>query len=110
MGRLTLNVLIIRQLEREVTAERIRVKIAASKQKGMWMGGALPLGYEAIDKKLVINNDEAEIVQSLFNLYLELGAVRLLKDEVDRIGYKTRARQKTNERMQGRRQFLRGHL
>lgn len=111
MGRLTLNVLLsFAQFEREVTAERIRDKIAASKQKGMWMGGAVPLGYDAIDKKLVINENEAKTVQSMFNLYLELGTVQLLKAEVDRKGYRTKTRQNTNARMQGGRQFSRGHL
>ena len=77
MGRLTLNVLLsFAQFEREVTAERIRDKIAASKKKGMWMGGNLPLGYDVVDRKLVINEKEATIVRQLFNLYIELGTVR----------------------------------
>jgi site-specific DNA recombinase len=111
MGRLTLNVLLsFAQFEREVTAERIRDKIAASKQKGMWMGGAVPLGYDAINKKLVVNKDEAKIVQSIFNLYIKLGTVQLLKDEVDRQGYRTKIRQSTHARMRGGRPLSRGHL
>ena len=78
MGRLTLNVLLsFAQFEREITAERIRDKIASSKKKGMWMGGAVPMGYEARNKKLVINPDEAEIIRRTFRLYLEVGSVRL---------------------------------
>ncbi len=76
MGRLTLNVLLsFAQFEREVTAERIRDKIAASKKKGMWMGGNVPLGYDAKDRNLVINEAEAETVRTLFRLYLENGSV-----------------------------------
>ena len=77
MGRLTLNVLLsFAQFEREVTGERIRDKIAASKQKGMWMGGLVPLGYDVIDRRLVVNQSEAETVQEIFRRYLELGSVR----------------------------------
>src|SRR5690348_13819016 len=79
MGRLTLNVLLsFAQFEREVTGERIRDKIAASKRKGMWMGGVPPLGYEVRDRKLVIIDSEAELVCSIFRRYAELGSVRLL--------------------------------
>ena len=84
MGRLTLNVLLsFAQFEREVTGERIRDKIAASKKKGMWMGGFVPLGYDARDRKLVINEEEAERVRHLFRRYLELGSVYKLKVELD---------------------------
>jgi site-specific DNA recombinase len=77
MGRLTLNVLLsFAQFEREVTAERIRDKIAASKKKGIWMGGPPPLGYDVADRKLVINEAEAESVRTIFRLYLELGTIR----------------------------------
>jgi DNA invertase Pin-like site-specific DNA recombinase len=83
MGRLTLNVLLsFAQFEREVIGERIRDKIAASKQKGMWMGGVPPLGYQAQDRKLVVVDSEAEIVRLIFRRYAELGSVRLLKDEL----------------------------
>jgi DNA invertase Pin-like site-specific DNA recombinase len=82
MGRLTLNVLLsFAQFEREVTGERIRDKIAASKKKGLWMGGRPPLGYDGVDRKLVINPTEAETVRRIFHRYLELGSViRLVED------------------------------
>jgi hypothetical protein len=84
MGRLTLNVLLsFAQFEREVIGERIRDKIAASKKKGMWMGGVPPLGYRVENHKLVIIDSEAEIVRSVFRRYVELGSVRLLKEELD---------------------------
>jgi site-specific DNA recombinase len=85
MGRLTLNVLLsFAQFEREVTGERIRDKIAASKRKGMWMGGRAPLGYEIRDRKLRVVQAEAQIVRQLFQLYLQHGNVRVVKDEFDR--------------------------
>ena len=82
MGRLTLNVLLsFAQFEREVTSERIRDKIAASKRKGLWVGGTLPLGYEMKDGKVAIVEAEAELVRSIFQRYLELGGVNeLLRD------------------------------
>jgi site-specific DNA recombinase len=111
MGRLTLNVLLsFAQFEREVTAERIRDKIAASKQKGMWMGGVVPLGYDARDKKLVINEAEAERVRTLFKLYLELGTVRQLRDEADRLGIVTKQYVQANGIARGGKPFSRGHL
>lgn len=82
MGRLTLNVLLsFAQFEREVTAERIRDKIAASRKKGMWMGGRAPFGYAAKERKLVLNEQQAEIVRNLFRRYLELKSVLALADE-----------------------------
>src|SRR5580704_14598113 len=91
MGRLTLNVLLsFAQFEREVTGERIRDKIAASKKKGMWMGGNVPLGYEANERTLVINPAEAETVLRIFALYRELGCVRRVKEEADRLGLRTK--------------------
>ena len=85
MGRLTLNVLLsFAQFEREVTGERIRDKIAASKQKGMWMGGGLPLGYDLSDRRLVVNPAEAETVRLIFQLYLELKTLRRVRNELDR--------------------------
>ena len=88
MGRLTLNVLLsFAQFEREVIGERIRDKIAASKKKGMWMGGVPPLGYRAQDRKLVIVDSEAEIVRLIFRRYAELGSVRLLKAELEARGH-----------------------
>ncbi len=85
MGRLTLNVLLsFAQFEREVTGERIRDKIAASKRKGIWMGGYPPLGYDVRDRRLVINHREAAVVKLIYERYLDLGSVRLLKSELDR--------------------------
>jgi site-specific DNA recombinase len=85
MGRLTLNVLLsFAQFEREVTAERIRDKIAASKRKGIWMGGTVPLGYQVIDRKLLAKEPEASFVRHLFDRYAELQSVPKLLAEVDR--------------------------
>ncbi|MEM1384639.1 MAG: recombinase family protein, partial [Pseudomonadota bacterium] len=93
MGRLTLNVLLsFAQFEREVTAERIRDKIAASKKKGMWMGGVPPLGYRAEARKLLINPKETDLVRQIFQRYLDLGSVRLLQAELADQGYKTPVR------------------
>jgi DNA invertase Pin-like site-specific DNA recombinase len=84
MGRLTLNILLsFAQFEREVTGERIRDKIAASKKKGMWMGGPPSLGYDVKDRKLVINDTEAKTVQHIFRRYTELKSVRLLTADLD---------------------------
>ena len=83
MGRLTLNVLLsFAQFEREVTGERIRDKIAASKKKGMWMGGRPPLGYDGVEQRLVINSEEAEDVRHIFRRYLELRSVPRLTREL----------------------------
>jgi len=91
MGRLTLNVLLsFDQFEREVTGERIRDKIAASKQRGMCMGGNVPLGYDASARTLVINPVEAETVRRIFALYLEFGCVRRVKQEADHLGLSTK--------------------
>jgi len=93
MGRLTLNVLLsFAQFEREVTGERIRDKIAASKKKGMWMGGLVPLGYDLENRKLLINATEAKIVQYIYRRYFELGCVRLLKEDLDRQDIHSKAR------------------
>src|ERR1700740_2454608 len=90
MGRLTLNILLsFAQFEREVTGERIRDKIAASKKKGMWMGGVTPLGYEARERKLVIVPREAETVRLIFARYKELGSVRLLQQYLDKVGIRS---------------------
>jgi site-specific DNA recombinase len=79
MGRLTLNVLLsFAQFEREVTSERIRDKIAASKRKGLWVGGTLPFGYEMKDGKIAVIEEEAELVRLIFRRYLELGSVNEL--------------------------------
>ncbi|MEM9591502.1 MAG: recombinase family protein, partial [Pseudomonadota bacterium] len=111
MGRLTLNVLLsFAQFEREVTSERIRDKIAASKKKGMWMGGAVPLGYDAIERKLKVNRREAKTIKLLFDLYLELGSVRKLQEETQRLGFKTKHRIFADGRSCGGGEFSRGHL
>ena len=111
MGRLTLNVLLsFAQFEREVIGERIRDKIAASKKKGMWMGGGPPLGYRAQDRKLVIVDSEAEIVRFIFRRYAELGSVRLLKDELEACGIKSKSWTSASGRLQGGKPFARGAL
>jgi site-specific DNA recombinase len=111
MGRLTLNVLLsFAQFEREVTGERIRDKVAASKKKGLWMGGLVPLGYDLKDRALVINEREAETVRTLFRLYLELRTVRRLKDEADRVGLATKRRSQASGAVIGGGPFTRGHL
>ena len=111
MGRLTLNMLLsFAQFEREVTGERIRDKIAASKKKGMWMGGFVPLGYEAKDRTLVINEMEAKTVRAVFHLYLEHGNVRLVKGEADRLDLKTKVRKTIDGNMRGGRPLSRGYI
>ena len=111
MGRLTLNVLLsFAQFEREVTGERIRDKIAASKKKGMWMGGNVPLGYDASERTLVINPAEAETVRRIFALYRELGCVRRVKEEADRRGLRTKCSTTANGAERGGKPFSRGHL
>ncbi|KAK0340894.1 hypothetical protein LTR94_028657, partial [Friedmanniomyces endolithicus] len=93
MGRLTLNVLLsFAQFEREVTAERIRDKIAASKAKGMWMGGPPPLGYDGVDHRLIPNADEAPTVRMIFERYLELRSVLELQAELKRQGVRSKLR------------------
>src|SRR5476651_1126734 len=85
MGRLTLNVLLsFAQFEREVTGERIRDKIAASKRKGMWMGGTTPFGYDVRERRLVVNEAEADSVRLMFGRYLELGCVSALAADLRR--------------------------
>jgi site-specific DNA recombinase len=109
MGRLTLNMLLsFAQFEREVTGERIRDKIAASKQKGLWMGGFVPLGYEPNGRSLIINEAEAETVRTLFRLYLELGTVRRVKEAADRLGLRTKIRKGAH--LRGDRPLSRGHI
>src|SRR3984893_1465087 len=93
MGRLTLNVLLsFAQFEREVTGERIRDKIGASKRKGLWVGGVVPLGYDVRERQLVVNEAEATTVRHIFTRYHELGGVRLLKEELDRNGVRSKVR------------------
>jgi site-specific DNA recombinase len=111
MGRLTLNVLLsFAQFEREVTSERIRDKIAASKKKGMWMGGPVPLGYRLGDRKLLVDKAEAEIVRSIFRRYVELRSVTKLADVLAHEGVRTKVRQYSNGRTVGGVHFGRGSL
>ena len=111
MGRLTLNVLLsFAQFEREVTGERIRDKIAASKKKGLWMGGFVPMGYTADGRTLKIVGEDAAIIRDIFERFLELGSVRLLKDELDRKGVVSRAFVSGAGREWGDRYFGLGHL
>jgi site-specific DNA recombinase len=111
MGRLTLNVLLsFAQFEREVTGERIRDKIAASKQKGMWMGGFVPLGYDVCDRRIVIEKGEAETVRYIFRCYQEFGCVRLLKEDLDRRGLLSKRRTSRGGIESGGRSFSRGAL
>ena len=93
MGRLTLNVLLsFAQFEREVAGERIRDKIAASKKKGMWMGGLPSLGYDVQNRKLVVNEEEAGTVVHIFRRYVELRSVRVLQAELDAAGIRSKRR------------------
>jgi site-specific DNA recombinase len=111
MGRLTLNMLLsFAQFEREVTGERIRDKIAASKRKGLWMGGPVPLGYEPNGRTLAILEAEAETVRTLFRLYLELGTVRRVKEEADGLGLTTKVRLGADRQIRGGQRLSRGHI
>ena len=111
MGRLTLNVLLsFAQFEREITGERIRDKFAASKKKGMWMGGNVPLGYDVKDRKLVTNEREAQTVRTIFGLYTRLGSVTKVKAEVDRLRLRTKARIFMHGQPGGALPFRTGHL
>ena len=102
MGRLTLNVLLsFAQFEREVTGERIRDKIAASKKKGIWMGGVVPLGYRVENRKLVVDEAEADTVRLIFRLYLELGSLPALQRELRDRGIRSRPRALATGRMIG---------
>jgi hypothetical protein len=111
MGRLTLNVLLsFAQFEREVTGERIRDKIAASKKKGMWMGGTVPIGYDAIYHRLVVNPGKAATVRQIYARYLELGSIRLLKNDIDHRGIISKVRVSKAGVQSGGRSFSRGAL
>jgi site-specific DNA recombinase len=111
MGRLTLNMLLsFAQFEREIAGERIRDKIAASKAKGMWMGGNVPLGYDVKDRKLVVNETEASTVRMIFRRYAELGSVALLKAELDRVGIVSKRREGAGGALSGGQRFSRGAL
>jgi site-specific DNA recombinase len=111
MGRLTLNVLLsFAQFEREVTGERIRDKIAASKKKGMWMGGVPPLGYQARDRTLLVVDSEAETVRYIFRRYAEFGSIRLLQEELDAQGLTSKCWTNAAGRLWGGKPFSRGAL
>ena len=111
MGRLTLNVLLsFAQFEREVTGERIRDKIAASKKRGLWMGGQPALGYDVKDRKLVVNEAEAETVRMIFRRYLDLGSVRELKAALDAEGVVSKHRTAATGEAYGGQSFSRGAL
>jgi site-specific DNA recombinase len=111
MGRLTLNVLLsFAQFEREVTGERIRDKIAASKRKGVWMGGTVSLGYEVKERKPIVNKEEGTLVNRLFRLYLKLGCVRKLKACLDAEGILTKLRTSGLGNQSGGTPYARGAL
>jgi site-specific DNA recombinase len=111
MGRLTLNVLLsFAQFEREVTGERIRDKIAASKRKGMWMGGTTPFGYDAKDRRLVVNEAEAETVRSIYRRYLELGCVSALTVDLRDQGIVSKVKVSRRGNTHGGQPFGRGAL
>ena len=91
MGRLTLNILLsFAQFEREVTAERIRDKVKASRMKGMWMGGYVPLGYDVVDRKLVVNEEEAAKVREIYHRFVEIGSATVLARQLRTEGLHTK--------------------
>lgn len=111
MGRLTLNMLLsFAQFEREVTGERIRDKIAASKRKGIWMGGPVPLGYIVRDRKLIIEPQEAEQVRHIMRRYLVLGSVRSLVEELNADGYRTKVQNRSSGPHKGGCVYRRGTI
>src|SRR5882757_3241493 len=111
MGRLTLNVLLsFAQFERELSSERVRDKIAASRRKGKWTGGTVPLGYDAKDKKLIINKTEAETVRTIFRLYLELQSFSKLVADLDGRGIVTKRRKTKVAKYNGAIPFTYGPL
>ena len=111
MGRLTLNVLLsFAQFERELAGERIRDKFAASRRKGIWMGGTVPLGYEVTARKLVINAEEAERVRAIFERYLALGCVSKLREDLEQRGIRSKQRVLASGRVLGGGSFGRGAL
>lgn len=102
MGRLTLNVLLsFAQFEREVTAERIQDKIAASKRKGLWMGGNVPLGYEPNGRTLRVNPDEAEVVRKVYDLYDDCGAMNMLREAAARLDLRSKSRRAPDGNLRG---------
>ena len=92
MGRLTLNILLsFAQFEREVIGERVRDKVAASRRKGIWMGGVPPLGYDVVARKLVVNQPEADLVRTIFDRFLKVGSATLLVKELNAAGHRTKS-------------------
>ncbi len=111
MGRLTLHMLLsFAQFEREVTAERIRDKIAASKKKGLWMGGNVPLGYEPDGRTLKISEPSAQVIRTIYDLYHQHGNIRITKDKVDKLGLRTAVRTLSSGRIKGGTCFSFGHI
>src|SRR3546814_7820215 len=111
MGRLTLNVLLsFAQFEREVTGERIRDKIAASKKKGLWMGGPVPLGYEVVERKLVPVPEEVERVRTIMRRYLEIRSVPALLEQLRAEGVVTKVQRRVSGPNRGGIPFRRGSL
>ncbi len=111
MGRLTLNVLLsFAQFEREITGERIRDKIAASKKKGMWMGGLVPLGYDCVDRRLIINPTEADTVRQIFRQYMRLGCVSKVKQFLEHNQIRSKIRTSNAGRTIGGATYSRGAL
>jgi site-specific DNA recombinase len=111
MGRLTLNVLLsFAQFEREVTGERIRDKVAASRRKGMWMGGTVPLGYDVKNRELVVNEPEASAVREIFNSYVRLGSVAELRTDLWQRGILSKHWTSSSGRTRGGMKFSRGAL
>ena len=111
MSRLTLNVLLsFAQFEREVTSERIRDKIAASKRKGLWVGGMAPIGYDTKDRKISVNEAEADWVRTIFRNYLKLGSLNLLMTDLRKRGIVTKVRKLKTGKKVGGIPFTRGPL
>jgi site-specific DNA recombinase len=111
MGRLTLNVLLsFAQFERELTGERIRDKVAASKKKGMWMGGMVPLGYDCVERRLIINESESEAVREIFRQYVRLGSVKAVKKYLEKKGIRSKIRTASDGRTYGGAIYSRGAL
>lgn len=111
MGRLTLNVLLsFAQFEREVIGERVRDKIAASKRKGLWVGGPVPLGYKVIDKKPYVDPEDAAIVRNIFEIYLQAGSITALSEELDRQGIQPRERKLKTGKKKSADRFMPGAL
>jgi len=111
MGRLTLNILLsFAQFERELSSERVRDKIAGSRRKGKWTGGTVPLGYDARDKKLVVNKTEAETVRTIFRRYLELRSFSKLVGDLDKSGIVTKRRNTKVAKFNGAIPFTYGPL